>query len=1388
MARISTYQNDAVLTSDDKWVGTDATTGYTRNFSVGAIASYVENNILTGDGFADAVKASETVTELSINATLLSYVNEAGETTTIDLSLYLDDTNLSRVVSGTLDAGTGIATFTRDDLTTFTIDMSSLTANLGEDNQNAFSNIVVGSDTVAADIATDTVYFEAGDNMTITATPGSDYITFSADIVEYTAGLDLVLTGTTFAHESKTRTDTTSITSPDFEDSFTVVDSISSDNGHITAINVKTVTLPAAPTGTGGGDANQNAWSTIAVSGQTSVEADTTTDTLTLVAGNNVTITTDATADSVTITAANTDTTYTGGTYISIGTNEVINHDDTNRNDTTSTDAPTFGGTFEAVTGVTTNSQGHVTSIDVSTVTIPAEADTLATVTGRGASTSTGTTFTGGVTANSLRISGGTTNQGVFTWNDTDQTVDMALDAVTIQLGQEQVVRVVNKTGANLLESEFRAVRFRAVSEGGAQGERLAVVLAQANSDINSATTIGLVTEDINNNNEGFVTISGNVNGINTTGAISYGGLETWADGDVLYLDAAHAGYLTNVKPLTPGHLIVVGYVVYAHANNGKIFVKVDNGYEIDELHDVLITSITDNEILQWNATGGYWENQTLAEAGILTAESDTLASVTGRGATTSTASTFSGGLTSSGTTTISGALNDGTSTGSANQLLKSTGTGVEWSTLTLPDGTGPLLQGIDGGGTTNYVPLWADTDTLKDSVIFQDSLATLVTVDGDLTITGDLTVSGTTTTVNSTTVDIADLNITLAANAANSAEANGGGITIGGAGATLTYASAGDKFVSNKNLEAAAFIKTGGTSSQFLKADGTVDSSTYLTSYTETDPVFVAHTSYNIANGTGFLKNDEFGAWSYDNNTYLTSYTETDTLATVTGRGATTSTASTFSGGLTSSGTLTVSSTLNDGVSVGTGGQVLTSTGTGVSWADPTGTIDGTGFANRVAVWQDSNTLTYRSITDDANSTVTIDTAGNDAWLELYGHSNGPALYMYHWDGSSSYSLISSDTSGYNILFKPNPTDANLNGSTTYPLVYNSGSGNAANAYTYMQVNASDKLKLTATEVQVLNSDLKVTAGLKDSSGGLGTNGQLLSSTGTSTSWVDAPESTNVTAVYRNTYTGDNSTTNFAVAITPTIEEQVQVYLDGIYQNNETYSLVANEIVFSTAPPTGVIIEMITIGEANITSDLITGNGTVGPYTISQTPGSANAAFVYIDGVYQNKSTYTISGTSLTFTEAVPATDEIQVIVTPTLYTGSGLDTVTTVGNTTANSITVGGATINGSLSITGTISGPAYTGVVAMASATEVDFAAGAVFTKTLSAEPTALTFANYQVGDVKTLIIDGNYTLGFGTGTTVKVSALSYDPTITNYIQVECIDSTTPKFLISYLKEQA
>ena len=184
------------------------------------------------------------------------------------------------------------------------------------------------------------------------------------------------------------------------------------------------------------------------------------------------------------------------------------------------------------------------------------------------------------------------TNAGSLVWNDTDGTLDLKLKGgnVTLQIGQEQVSRVVNKTATNitLLEANYQVVRVT-----GAQGQRLKVDLALATNDLLSAETIGLVTETILNNQDGFITTSGLVRNINTTGSLQS---ETWADGDIIYLSPTTAGNITNIKPIAPNRIIILGYVVYAHITQGTIFVKVDTSFE--NSIQIVTKDITDSAVL----------------------------------------------------------------------------------------------------------------------------------------------------------------------------------------------------------------------------------------------------------------------------------------------------------------------------------------------------------------------------------------------------------------------------------------------------------------------------------------------------------------------------------------------------------------------------------------------------------------------------------------------------------------------------------------------------------------------------------------------------------------------------------------------------------------------
>ena len=172
------------------------------------------------------------------------------------------------------------------------------------------------------------------------------------------------------------------------------------------------------------------------------------------------------------------------------------------------------------------------------------------------------------------------------------------------------VATVVNNTGVNLLAANYQAVKVAT-----AQGQRLAVDFAQANNDNNSADTIGIVRQNINNNQEGEIVILGQITEVNTTGSLQG---ETWVDGDVLYLSPTVAGRITKVKPngLT-GHMVVIGYVEYAHSQHGKIYIKIQNGYELEELHntaDVSYTTPIDaDSLLIKDSTASLWKRLTWA-------------------------------------------------------------------------------------------------------------------------------------------------------------------------------------------------------------------------------------------------------------------------------------------------------------------------------------------------------------------------------------------------------------------------------------------------------------------------------------------------------------------------------------------------------------------------------------------------------------------------------------------------------------------------------------------------------------------------------------------------------------------------------------------------------
>ena len=189
---------------------------------------------------------------------------------------------------------------------------------------------------------------------------------------------------------------------------------------------------------------------------------------------------------------------------------------------------------------------------------------------------------------------------GRLQWNSSFGTPEIGLIGgnVTAHIGQHLHAYVTNAEGSPLVKGDV-------VYLFGASGDRASVKKAVNSGDPTSSKTLGVVAEAIETGGQGFVTEFGVVDGLN---------LSAYSPGDTLWLSAS-AGKFTNIKPSAPKHSVFIGVVQKANAGNGLLFVNVQNGYELGELHDVLINSVTNNDILSYNGSSSVWFNQNLATA-----------------------------------------------------------------------------------------------------------------------------------------------------------------------------------------------------------------------------------------------------------------------------------------------------------------------------------------------------------------------------------------------------------------------------------------------------------------------------------------------------------------------------------------------------------------------------------------------------------------------------------------------------------------------------------------------------------------------------------------------------------------------------------------------------
>jgi hypothetical protein len=172
---------------------------------------------------------------------------------------------------------------------------------------------------------------------------------------------------------------------------------------------------------------------------------------------------------------------------------------------------------------------------------------------------------------------------------------------------------VRNETGATLTKGTV-------VYISGASGNKATVSKAIATSDATSAQTFGLIYEDLPNNQNGVAIVFGELIGIDTS---------SFSAGAQLYLSATTAGTFTSTKQYAPNHLVYIGIVTRVHANQGSIEVKIQNGYELDELHDVEAQTPANRNSLFFDSTSGTWKARATEAADVPTLDAAKIGSGT---------------------------------------------------------------------------------------------------------------------------------------------------------------------------------------------------------------------------------------------------------------------------------------------------------------------------------------------------------------------------------------------------------------------------------------------------------------------------------------------------------------------------------------------------------------------------------------------------------------------------------------------------------------------------------------------------------------------------------------------------------------------------------------
>jgi hypothetical protein len=173
-------------------------------------------------------------------------------------------------------------------------------------------------------------------------------------------------------------------------------------------------------------------------------------------------------------------------------------------------------------------------------------------------------------------------------------TYDIDNDGI-VDNAKKEVVQFINKSGATITKGTI--VYLKTTSSSASYPE---VLKANASTEAMSSKTIGAILEDVLTDGIGYIVTSGEVRNIDTS---------AYVIGDKLWLSTTD-GIVTTTPPIQPNHTVFIGTVTRSQTTNGRILYSIQNGYELNELHNVLISDVQNNDIIQYDSATLLWKNK----------------------------------------------------------------------------------------------------------------------------------------------------------------------------------------------------------------------------------------------------------------------------------------------------------------------------------------------------------------------------------------------------------------------------------------------------------------------------------------------------------------------------------------------------------------------------------------------------------------------------------------------------------------------------------------------------------------------------------------------------------------------------------------------------------